>query len=199
MHAASLACGGGADKRRAATHDFRHPRPMTFGNCGAGARRRDWLQPQTTTKEARMKTHVTISTLLAAALVLPASFAQAGELTVTVTDLRAAQGTLMISVVNTEAAWNNQEKPVAVDKLAVAGKVQEGEPAVFKFNLPAGSYAVQVMHDQNDNGKLDTNFMGIPTEGYGFSNNPQVMRRAFFSEAKFEVTDAPAAVTVRLR
>ena len=55
------------------------------------------------------------------------------------------------------------------------------------------------MHDENDNGKLDTNFMGIPVEGYGFSNNPQVMRRAFFSEAKFDVTGAPTAIVVRLR
>ena len=40
------------------------------------------------------------------------------------------------------------------------------------------------MHDENDNNQLDTNFLGIPSEGYGFSNNPNVMRRAHFDEAR---------------
>jgi uncharacterized protein (DUF2141 family) len=75
----------------------------------------------------------------------------------------------------------------------------DGNEAVLRFTLPAGTYAVQVMHDENDNGKLDSKFMGIPTEGYGFSNNPQVLRRAHFSEAKFDIGDAPAAIVVRLR
>ena len=44
---------------------------------------------------------------------------------------------------------------------------------MLQFNLPAGNYAVQVMHDENENNKLDTNFMGMPIEGYGFSNNPR--------------------------
>jgi uncharacterized protein (DUF2141 family) len=146
-----------------------------------------------------MKTQLIFSSLIAASLSLPATFANAGDLTVTITDIRAARGSLLVSVVNTEAAWNNQEKPVAVDKFVLDDKAKPGDPVVFRFNLPAGSYAVLVMHDENDNGKLDTNFMGIPVEGYGFSNNPQVMRRAFFSEAKFELTGAPTAVVVRLR
>lgn len=146
-----------------------------------------------------MKFPLIFSSVIAAGLALPAAFVNAGELTVTVTDIRAAKGSLLISVVDTEAGWNGGEKPVAVDKLAVTDKVKPGEPVVFRFHLPAGSYAVQVMHDENDNGKLDSNFMGIPIEGYGFSNNPQVMRKALFSEAKFDITGAPAAIVVRLR
>ncbi len=38
-------------------------------------------------------------------------------------------------------------------------------------NLPAGSYGVAVVHDQDKNGKLSTNLVGYPTEPYGFSNN----------------------------
>jgi uncharacterized protein (DUF2141 family) len=146
-----------------------------------------------------MKFQLIFSSVIAAGFVLPAAFVNAGELTVTVSDIRAAKGSLLVSVVNTEAAWNGEEKPLAADKVVVADKVKPGEPVVFKFNLPAGSYAVQVMHDENDNGKLDSNFMGIPIEGYGFSNNPQVMRRAYFSEAKFDITGAPTAIVVRLR
>jgi uncharacterized protein (DUF2141 family) len=65
--------------------------------------------------------------------------------------------------------------------------------------LPPGQYAVQVMHDENDNGKFDTNFVGLPIEGYGFSNNPQVMRRANYDEARFDLGPDGGSVVVRLR
>lgn len=38
-------------------------------------------------------------------------------------------------------------------------------------DLPAGPKGIRLFHDANDNGKMDTNFLGIPKEGYGFSNN----------------------------
>jgi uncharacterized protein (DUF2141 family) len=43
------------------------------------------------------------------------------------------------------------------------------------------------------------NFLGIPTEGYGFSNNPNVMRKAHFEEALFDVGAEAASITIRLR
>jgi uncharacterized protein (DUF2141 family) len=66
-----------------------------------------------------------------------------------------------------------------------------GSSATVSFeNLPAGVYAVSVIHDKNTNGKLDSNFMGIPKEGFGFSNNAKV---AFgppkFEEASFKVPE----------
>lgn len=38
-------------------------------------------------------------------------------------------------------------------------------------DLPQGKYAIRYFHDENNNQKMDTNFVGIPKEGYGFSNN----------------------------
>ncbi len=56
--------------------------------------------------------------------------------------------------------------------------------------LPAGTYAVSVMHDENANGKLDSNFLGIPTEGYGVSNNhTHALSAPTWDESKFEVKD----------
>jgi uncharacterized protein (DUF2141 family) len=118
----------------------------------------------------------------------------AGELSITVTDIRAATGTVQLSVANSEAAWNNQAKPIAGKVVAVTDK-----QVVLHFTLPAGSYAVQVMHDENGNNKLDTNFVGMPIEGYGFSNNPTALRKANYDEARFELGEQPAAITIRLR
>jgi len=130
-----------------------------------------------------------------AVLSLIAVAAQAGELAVTITDIRESQGLLMVSVVNSDAAWNNQAKPVAAQKIAAI----KGEMTLDFPDLPPGKYAVQVMHDENGNNKLDANFLGIPSEGYGFSNNPNVMRRAHFDEAVFEVGAGKTVISIHLR
>lgn len=50
----------------------------------------------------------------------------------------------------------------------------DADKGILIENLEAGSYAVSVIHDENNNDKLDTNLVGIPKEGFGFSNNPTI-------------------------
>ena len=121
--------------------------------------------------------------------------ARAADLNIKVTDVRAQQGSLRIAVIDSAAGWSDGGKPVA----GTVRKAQGAEETFHFPNLPPGRYAVMVMHDQNDNGKLDSNFMGMPIEGYGFSNNPAVMRKPTFEEARFELETAGSAITVRLR
>lgn len=126
---------------------------------------------------------------------LGAPLAQAADLDITVTDVRVHQGSLRIAVVDSAAGWSDGGTPVA-------GTVRKAQGGEDKFHFPGlapGRYAVMVMHDQNDNGKLDSNFMGMPIEGYGFSNNPAVMRKPTFEEAHFELGATGRAITVRLR
>jgi uncharacterized protein (DUF2141 family) len=55
-------------------------------------------------------------------------------------------------------------------------------------DLEDGEYAVSIIHDENDNDKLDTNFLGIPQEGVGFSNNPRLYFGApSFKKCKFSL------------
>lgn len=52
--------------------------------------------------------------------------------------------------------------------------------------VAAGTYALAIIHDENMNGKLDTNVLGIPSEGYGFSNDATgIMGAPSFSAASF--------------
>jgi uncharacterized protein (DUF2141 family) len=52
--------------------------------------------------------------------------------------------------------------------------------------IPPGTYALAIIHDENMNGKLDLNVFGIPTEGYGFSNDAKgIMSAPSFSAASF--------------
>lgn len=69
---------------------------------------------------------------------------------------------------------------------------------VFKDLVP-GAYAVLVTHDENGNGKLDSNMIGMPIEAYGFSNNPNVMRKPTWDEARFDIGAQDAAIDITLR
>jgi uncharacterized protein (DUF2141 family) len=51
------------------------------------------------------------------------------------------------------------------------GAIQNKKCLFSIMNLPPGKYAVRYFHDENLNDVMDTNLLGIPTEGYGFSNN----------------------------
>lgn len=68
--------------------------------------------------------------------------------------------------------------------------VRAEQPAVMvSVPLAPGDYAVSLIHDENGNGKLDTNFLGIPTEGVGFSKNPKLsFGPPTYVASRFDVT-----------
>ncbi|MEQ8412938.1 MAG: DUF2141 domain-containing protein [Imperialibacter sp.] len=119
--------------------------------------------------------------LLMMILLLAGIESQAGEnqgrLVVKVTNLGDLKGQVMVGLFDKED--NFLKEPIK----GVSAKVTaEGQELVFE-NLPYGEYAVSVIHDENENGELDT-FLVIPTEPYGFSNN--VMGK--FGPPSFEQT-----------
>ncbi|MDR6841777.1 DUF2141 domain-containing protein [Pseudoxanthomonas sacheonensis] len=119
----------------------------------------------------------------------------AGDLTVKLHGVRAQTGLIKAAVVDSQEAWNGKAAPVQAD-----GVPAQADEASFTFkDLKPGSYAVMITHDENGNGKLDTNVLGMPLEGYGFSNNPQVMRKPTWDEARFEITATGAAIDIDLR
>lgn len=92
--------------------------------------------------------------------------ALAADLDVTVTHIRSDRGQVMLALTNTAEDF--------AARRWLVGQTLPAKPGNVRFILPdlaAGEYAISVFHDENDNGKLDSNFFGVPTEGYGFSNN----------------------------
>jgi uncharacterized protein (DUF2141 family) len=119
----------------------------------------------------------------------------AAELSVHLHGIRAQTGLVKVAVVDSQDGWEGKAAPVQGK-----GAPPTGEDATFTFkDLKPGSYAVMITHDENGNDKLDTNVMGMPLEGYGFSNNPKVMRKPTWDEARFEITTTDAAIDVDLR
>jgi uncharacterized protein (DUF2141 family) len=67
--------------------------------------------------------------------------------------------------------------------------------------VPAGTYAVAVVHDENGNQSLDSNFLGVPTEGYGVSNNrTYAMSEPRWDESRFDLAAGEnRQLTIQLR
>jgi len=65
--------------------------------------------------------------------------------------------------------------------------------------IPPGTYALVVLHDENMNGKVDTNWIGIPKEGYGFSNDAKASFSApSFQDASFLYDGQMLEMTINL-
>jgi uncharacterized protein (DUF2141 family) len=78
-------------------------------------------------------------------------------------------------------------------------KVQNTQARCDFEDIPPGTYALVVIHDENMNGKLDTNLLGIPTEGYGFSNDAKALLGApSFSPAGFQYNGETLDLTISL-
>ena len=130
----------------------------------------------------------------AAMLALPGATPVAA-LELDVDHLRSAKGQLGICLTSQPANF-----PGCVgDPRSARRWVAASERVVRLEGLPAGSYAVAIIHDENGNRKLDTAF-GIPREGFGFSRNPAIrFGPPRFAAARFLLPEGGAAQQVRMR
>jgi uncharacterized protein (DUF2141 family) len=77
---------------------------------------------------------------------------------------------------------------------------REGSMTLCVAAPDVGRYAVVVYHDENDNHKFDRNWIGLPTEGFGVSNNPSLFLAApTFEESSFEVMGEVTHVDVKMK
>jgi len=79
-----------------------------------------------------------------------------------------------------------------------AEKVKDGKVIVTFKNVAPGNYALLVLHDENDNKRMDFEPSGMPIESFGISNNPMLMGPPAFSDGKFEVADKSLELTIKL-
>ncbi len=124
----------------------------------------------------------------------------AADLTVTVQNLRSNQGQVLLCVFSAESSIVGEfpdclkGRPVRTAK----GMISAGK-AVTTFNgLKDGIYAVAITHDENGNGQLDTNFLGIPVEGVGVSTNPRVFGKPRFEQGQFPIK-GDTAITIEAK
>lgn len=120
-------------------------------------------------------------------ILLLSQHAVAADLTVNISDVEKGKGHLMIALYVSKEDYKSGKVSFSSKVKALNGK----EVAIFE-NLPDGEYALKIYQDENDNNKMDFNMMGIPKEGYGFSNNVGMFGAPEYKEAKFIVKENTA-------
>ena len=114
------------------------------------------------------------------------TYAQSGKVIVQVDGFRNTNGYARITLYKQSKGFPSEHK--------FGLKSKSVKPATttvtFEFDsLDFDDYALSVLHDENGNGRMDTNFIGIPKEGYGVSNNINPRTRApKFEEAMFSLS-----------
>lgn len=78
-------------------------------------------------------------------------------------------------------------------------EIKNGKATATFTNVAPGSYAVLVLHDVNDNGKMDFDPNGMPRESYGTSNNVMSFGPPDFDDTKFEVADKDLKLDIHLQ
>lgn len=117
-------------------------------------------------------------------------------LTVKVENLRNSKGVVQFALYNKDNSIPDEDykKYYRLEK----AKIVNGKSEITFKNLPKGKYAVNILHDENNNGKIDKGLL-LPKEGIGFSNYQSIglRNRPNFSKASFELNaDKTIDVTV---
>ncbi|WP_299899616.1 DUF2141 domain-containing protein [uncultured Aquimarina sp.] len=109
-----------------------------------------------------------------------------------ISNIKSSEGTIRIGLYNSEE--NFYKKIFKSTKV----KSKEGALTVTLENIPAGTYAISLFHDENDNEKLDTNFFKIPKEPYGTSNNAKGnFGPPSWEDAKFSVSNGDVIQSIK--
>ena len=108
------------------------------------------------------------------------------DLTVSVTNIQHAKGKISFGLFRKQDSFpvkGKQFKGVLIDTKKPSTK--------YTFeNLADGQYAVAIFHDENENGIMDKNMFGAPTEAYGFSRNARgTFAAPSFEEAKIDLKE----------
>lgn len=135
--------------------------------------------------------------LISLLIILPVrSQTNTGIIEITITDIDCDKfGFLWIGLYNNRETFGKLDKALQMKYIPVKNKSH-----IIKFiNVNYGIYTVNIFHDENSNRDIDKNFIGIPTEGYGFSNNPNLLGPPSFEKTKFSHLQSINRLTIKMR
>jgi len=112
--------------------------------------------------------------------------------TLDITGVKKQGGKLYISFFNSEESFNKRKVCYSMEINATA------ETLPIPVSLSAGGYVISMYQDSNGNGELDSNFLGIPREPFGFSNYNGKNAPGSFDKLKVMVNDKTKKITVQL-
>jgi uncharacterized protein (DUF2141 family) len=106
-------------------------------------------------------------------------FSQTSNIDLTISEIKNKKGLIRVSLFNQDDGFpNDHEKAFR----SISMEITELQLNFNIADLPTGEYALAILHDENENGKMDFNFLRMPKEGYGVSNNA----KSSFGPPKFK-------------
>lgn len=119
-----------------------------------------------------------------------------GTLIIKFTGLSSDKGNVKIALANSKLNYDDHKNPY----IGLTAKVNQKSAVTVVENIPLGEYAVKAFHDEDANDDLNTNFLGIPIEDYGFSNNARAMfGPPSWNDAKFILDRDTLTVEVTIK
>ena len=110
-------------------------------------------------------------------------FAEEKKLIVQITNVTSEEGQIILAIYNSS---ENYDKRIAFQEVKLKPEI---DTVIFETNVPDGEYLVMLVHDINNNGKLDTSFIGMPKEPVGLSNYDGKGIPGKFKKHKFSVNE----------
>lgn len=122
------------------------------------------------------------------------AWAQTTSLEVKVTNIKSQKGFIRVGL------FTNEKDFLKNASMGKVVKPEGGEITVVFENLMPGDYALSVVHDENENGELDTNALGIPKEGFAFGNNEMgAFGPPSFEKAKMKIDAKDVTCLIKLK
>jgi uncharacterized protein (DUF2141 family) len=108
------------------------------------------------------------------------------KLTIKISNIEKMKGEIIVGVFSSESAF--LKEGAAVKNYSI--KVNKDAATFTITDLPKGEYAISMYHDENSDNKMNTSFIGIPKEAYGFSNNVKPkMSAPKYQDCKFTFSE----------
>lgn len=126
-------------------------------------------------------------------LVSNAQNSKINEITVIVTNFSSNEGRVFVALYDSESNFLNKALKGTISN------IENNSCTVIFKDIPDGIYAISLFHDLNSNGKMDTNFIGIPKEDYACSNNAKgFMGPPKWNDAKFQINNKSIVQNIKI-
>ena len=122
------------------------------------------------------------------------------ELSIEFYDIRSTEGQILMSVFNEPSQFPRKALPEFKDIRIPKDKVKENTLSYNLKNLKPGKYAIAILDDENSSGDMEFTKLGIPKEGYGFSNDAKPLLSAPpYKKCLFEVKEGKNKIRIKVR
>lgn len=125
------------------------------------------------------------------------TYAQVNDCTVQITGLKSNSGKCIVYIYKDKKGFPTEPKYAVATTTAL---IKDSKALTVFKGISTGEYAISVVHDENDNGKLDTNFLGIPKEGIGTSNNAKsTLGPPSYEDSRFAIGNKTNSISITIK